>query len=1483
MEFGRFLFKYQRTLLLTMIMFKLGILCTAADQCLLSPCQNGGTCVDYMGNYTCLCPRWPVRYTGKECRELYDPCVYDAPCANCTSTLGTGVYTCHCTDGFAGTNCTLNINRCLSNPCKGGVRSHCVDRVDGYTCHCPPGYGGEQCQERIRDCTEEPCHNDATCVGTPDGYECQCGPGFQGRDCEENIDDCKSLPCQNGAICKDGVNGYQCFCVPGFQGYHCDLDINECASRPCENNGTCVNEVDHYECNCLLGFKGVNCEVEIDDCEEQPCQNGATCHDHVGLYTCECVSGYEGHECELDIDECASGPCLNEGNCTDLVNSYECDCIGTGFTGEQCEVDIPECASDPCQNGATCLEGINQYSCACWPGYEGKNCQVDIDECELEPCENGGECFQRSELLHYGVLSGLQDREFNYEDAAGFLCHCQPGFAGESCELNVNECESAPCQNGGSCEDLVNSYWCVCLPGFTGVHCEVDIDECESEPCQNGGSCQDGANAYTCHCVEAELGEEPWGSRNCDVRLIGCREHLCENGATCVPILSQEEDGDEDGVEQEHGHTCLCPPGFTGKHCSIPTTFSFNTEGYVLIQLPPIANRSRREIDPHHQDHHGLHVQLRFKTTLPDMLLFYIGAEHYFVSLEIVGSLLKARARSGKELQATYHLPVNDGDWHEAKVTMDEKLVLMVKGPGCDNDEGCTVEDEGHNQLVFFQPGSFPKVYVGGAPQKYLDNTDSRKGFIGCMEDLHVDHQRVLPQDISPEHVQDMELGCNKTDWCHPDPCHHRGQCIDLWTSFSCECDRPYHGSLCEEQYPSWTFSNEETVSYAAFNINKTDAENFNISFFLRSLKPSGLLFQLRRGRRAYLTLYLREGTLVFNSPPTTLFSNGTYITSGQRELVAVVVRQGQVGFRQAGTQLSLGRVRMERGDVVYIGGLPPGESTAPWGGHFKGCLQDITLDRMQLYPNHTKEECHTHETYQCYFPNKAENVLDGCVSDEACKTGPCQNGGMCMVTWNDFECTCPMNFSGRRCDTRVWCVSDPCVMGSQCVDLVDGYECLTNATFESNALQFTANGSLVASVTSVSLDIRTRKENGVLLRATNGAEVFCLGLLNSSLLVKLLSGNSLELQAFTSDLPISDGTWHHLHLAMAEPLQPMSRWRLTVDGRRVGSTMGTAGNLNFLNDTTVWLAENYTGCLGEVRVGGVYLPLVDNQDAPQAAQFIRQVGQEPKIGCIGADLCQSQPCLNQGSCQDLWNLLNCSCAPGWEGQFCQRDTDECATGPCAHGTCTDLLADYQCVCQKGWGGRDCDEEVDDCLENSCLNGGSCLDGMGTYHCVCLPGYSGRRCQWRFPPQQCDEDTQCDNGGVCMDEIWGANCTCKPGYTGDWCEAEIDECESRPCLNGATCLDRLNSFQCVCVPGFSGTQCESNRQEQRERVPWLVVAIPLASLCVLLAVVALVFMVLTTRKKRQSEGTYSPSAQEVAGARLEMGSVLKVPPEERLI
>ncbi|XP_058015556.1 fibropellin-3-like [Ahaetulla prasina] len=78
---------------------------------------------------------------------------------------------------------------------------------------------------------------------------------------------------------------------------------------------------------------------------------------------------------------------------------------------------------------------------------------------------------------------------------------------GETCSVDIDECESQPCENGGSCVDLVNSYRCDCLPGYSGETCSVDIDECESQPCENGGSCVDLVNSYRCDCLPGYSGK----------------------------------------------------------------------------------------------------------------------------------------------------------------------------------------------------------------------------------------------------------------------------------------------------------------------------------------------------------------------------------------------------------------------------------------------------------------------------------------------------------------------------------------------------------------------------------------------------------------------------------------------------------------------------------------------------------------------------------------------------------------------------------------------------------------------------------------------------------------------------------------------------------------------------------------------------------------------------------------------------------------
>ncbi len=148
----------------------------------------------------------------------------------------------------------------------------------------------------------------------------------------------------------------------------------------------------------------------------------------------------------------------------------------------------------------------------------------------------------------------------------------------------------------------------------------------------------------------------------------------------------------------------------------------------------------------------------------------------------------------------------------------------------------------------------------------------------------------------------------------------------------------------------------------------------------MRSLKHSGLLLQLRREGKSYLTIYLKEGTVAIYSPHTTLLSEAKFVTDGSNNLVTVKVRYGHVVFPKAGNHRALGNVSVEAGDVAYVGGLPVDESMNAWGGNFKGCLQDIRLDHKHLTSDNHPEES------EVYHSSKEEKVLPGCQSDDACR-----------------------------------------------------------------------------------------------------------------------------------------------------------------------------------------------------------------------------------------------------------------------------------------------------------------------------------------------------------------------------------------------------------------------------------------------------------------------------------------------------------------
>ena len=39
--------------------------------------------------------------------------------------------------------------------------------------------------------------------------------------------------------------------------------------------------------------------------------------------------------------------------------------------------------------------------------------------------------------------------------------------------LDLDECDSDPCENGGDCKNGDNSYSCICEPGYLGINCET--------------------------------------------------------------------------------------------------------------------------------------------------------------------------------------------------------------------------------------------------------------------------------------------------------------------------------------------------------------------------------------------------------------------------------------------------------------------------------------------------------------------------------------------------------------------------------------------------------------------------------------------------------------------------------------------------------------------------------------------------------------------------------------------------------------------------------------------------------------------------------------------------------------------------------------------------------------------------------------------------------------------------------------------------
>ncbi|XP_060254330.1 sushi, nidogen and EGF-like domain-containing protein 1 isoform X5 [Ovis aries] len=608
---------------------------------------------------------------------------------------------------------------------------------------------------------------------------------------------------------------------------------------------------------------------------------------------------------------------------------------GCGHTTSVCQ------ALRPCLNGGKCIDdcvtGNPSYTCSCLSGFTGRTCHLDVNECASHPCQNGGTCT-------HGVNS--------------FSCQCPAGFRGPTCETAQSPCDDRECQNGGWCQAEGGPAACVCPTGYTGAACETDVDECSSDPCLNGGSCVDLVGNFTCLCAEpfegprCETGHHPVPD--------ACLSGPCQNGGTCV--------------DADQGYVCECPEGFMGLDCRerTPSGCECRNGGRCLG-----ANSTLCQCPP---GFFGLLCEFEVTATPCNMNTQCPDGGY---CMEYGGSYL-----------CVCHTDHN----------VSHSLPSPCDSDPCFNGGSCDAHGDSYTCEC---PRGFHGRHCEKARPRLCSSGPCKNG--GTCKEAGGEYHCDCPYRFTGRHC---EIG--KPDSCASGPCHNGGTCFHYIGKYKCDCPPGFSGRHCEIA-PSPCFRSP--------CLNGGTCEDLGTDFSCHC--QAGYT-----GRRCQAEVdcgppgEVKHATLRFNGTrlgSVALYSCDQGYSPSASSHVRVCQPQGVWSeppqcheIDECRSQPCLHGGSCQDRVAGYLCVCSPGRE----GAH---CERET--DKCQAQPCRNGGACRDLPgAFVCQCPPGFTGVH--CETEvDACDSSPCQHGGRCEDGGGAYLCVCPEGFFGYHCET----VSDPC------------------------------------------------------------------------------------------------------------------------------------------------------------------------------------------------------------------------------------------------------------------------------------------------------------------------------------------------------------------------------------------------------------------------------------------------------------------------